>query len=388
VAFGISPHLAFYFAIGDELLVMGLIKKWKSSPQVVQGMPLKTVLKVVARNQFKVDVQCYGRLVYLVCAGIMNSIYGGCETFFNTKDIESAEIKQAPLFILGHWRSGTTHLHNLLSLDENFSYPSAYQASFPTHFIFSQIGGVIFDFLSPRKRPMDNMEFSSDVPHEDEFAIAASSSVSPYMKVLFPVTGDHPYSFLDPETLPREAVERWKIEFLHFLKKLTLSEGNRLLLKSPPHTGRIRILLELFPQAQFVHIVRNPYDVYLSTHKLWRDSFAHCHLQAPDPQAIDKIILDWYTELFDLFERDRRLIPQGALYEIRFEDLEEKPLGTMAGIYDSLNLTGFGKTELKLKRYLESLKGYEKNDHTLGAEDREKIYSLWKRTFDNYGYVF
>jgi omega-hydroxy-beta-dihydromenaquinone-9 sulfotransferase len=367
---------------------MGVLKKWKSHPQVVQGMPLKTVLKVVARNQFKVDVQCYGRLAYLVCVGIMNSIYSGCETFFNTQDIESTEIKHSPLFILGHWRSGTTHLHNLLSLDENFSYPSAYQALFPSHFIFSQIGGVIFDFFSPRKRPMDNVEFSSDVPHEDEFALAASSTVSPYMRVLFPVTGDQPYSRLDPEMLPHEAVERWKREFVRFLKKLTLSEGNRLLLKSPPHTGRIRILLELFPQAQFVHIVRNPYDVYMSTHKLWRDSFSYSCLQIPEPQAIDEIILEWYTELFDLFERDRCLIPQGALHEIRFEDLDENPVGTMAGIYDGLGLEGFGKTELKLRRYLESLKGYEKNVHALGEADREKIYKSWKRTFDNYGYDF
>jgi hypothetical protein len=37
--------------------------------------------------------------------------------------LAGVRVKQ-PLFILGHWRSGTTHLHNLLATDEPFAYPS------------------------------------------------------------------------------------------------------------------------------------------------------------------------------------------------------------------------------------------------------------------------
>ena len=32
----------------------------------------------------------------------------------------------------------------------------------------------------------------------------------------------------------------------------------RIVLKSPAHTARVRVLLELFPKARFVHIIRDP----------------------------------------------------------------------------------------------------------------------------------
>src|SRR5687768_18104609 len=44
----------------------------------------------------------------------------------------------------------------------------------------------------------------------------------------------------------------------------------RSILKSPPHTCRVPTLLRLFPDARFVHIVRDPYAVYPSTLHLWR----------------------------------------------------------------------------------------------------------------------
>ncbi len=167
---------------------MGVWSKIKKRPQIIQGMTLRTLLEVLARNDFQVDRQCLGRLAYLVVLGVFNSIYGACETYFNTEDIEAVKIEHAPLFIIGHWRSGTTHLHNLLSMDENFSCPTAYQALFPHHFVFSQAGGVLFNLLAPTKRPMDNVAFSADTPHEDEFAIAAHCAISPYLQIFFPVT--------------------------------------------------------------------------------------------------------------------------------------------------------------------------------------------------------
>ena len=118
---------------------------------------------------------------------------------------------------------------------------------------------------------MDNMPFSAHTPHEDEFALAAHSTVSPYMKFLFPVTGDPGYSEIDPKLLSEEALEKWKKSLILFVKKLMLANRGRVVLKSPPNLGRISTLLEIFPQAQFVHIVRDPYRVYPSTRKLWTD---------------------------------------------------------------------------------------------------------------------
>jgi omega-hydroxy-beta-dihydromenaquinone-9 sulfotransferase len=365
---------------------MGFLSETKKRPQIIQGMTLGTLLKVLARNDFQVDRQCLGRLAYLVVLGVFNSIYGVCETYFNTEDIQAAKIDHAPLFIIGHWRSGTTHLHNLLNMDENFSCPTAYQALFPHHFVFSQAGGVVFNLLAPKKRPMDNVAFSADAPHEDEFAIAAHCAISPYLEIFFPVTGDNGNARMDMKALPLAAVERWKASFMLFLKKMTLSEGRRIVLKSPPHSCRISSLLEMFPDAKFVHIVRDPYVVYASTHKLWRDSLAYAHLQIPEPESVDERILAWYEELFRLLERDKNRIPAGSFHEMKFEDLEARPLETLETMYEDLGLPGFDSFRERVQPYLESIRDYRKNEHRLTTADREKVARRWRHTFDAYGY--
>lgn len=367
------------------------MRRWselRAHPQVIQGMTLGTLLRVLARNRFVVDTPCLGRLAYLLGLGVFNSLFGAWESLFSARDIERAVIGQPPLFILGHWRSGTTHLHNLLCQDTLLASPRAFQAEFPHHFIFSfsQAGGFVFNFLAPPKRPMDNVPFAAGVPHEDEFALAAASAVSPYMRVWFPVTGDSEYSCLDPQKLSPEALEKWKQALILFLKKLTVFQPGRIILKSPPHLGRVATLLEMFPGAQFVHIVRNPYDVYLSSWKLWKESLTHASLQVADAELVDELILSWYVELFALFERDRRLIPAGDLYEMKFEDLEARPLETLHAMYKALGLPGFDRFAKRVSAYLESISGYQKNAYQLDEAAREKVADRWKATFERYGY--
>ncbi len=362
----------------------GIIRSLSLQP--IHGMSLPTLLRVLARNRFVVDARCLPRLGYLALFGVFNSICGLCETFIKAPNVDAVEIKHPPLFIIGHWRSGTTHLHNLLSLDANFACPTAFQALFPHHFLFTQAGGRIFDRLAPKTRPMDNMLFSSEVPHEDEFAVAAHSAVSPYLRILFPVTGDKGHEELDPKRLSPKALERWKLSLILFMKKVTASEGGRIVLKSPPHLGRVGLLHELFPGAQFIHIVRNPYEVYVSTRKLWKDCFSHGHLQIPADDDVDELILSWYSELFSLFERDKAGLPPGTLYELKFEDLESNPIGTLEALYNGLSLQGFKRFKPRVARYLETVSGYRKNDYCFDEKMRKKVRDRWGGTFVRYGY--
>jgi omega-hydroxy-beta-dihydromenaquinone-9 sulfotransferase len=356
------------------------------SLQIVQGMPLNALIRTLAGNQFRVDSEYLGRLAYLIGIGVLNSILGACERFFDGQEINRIELKKTPLFILGHWRSGTTHLHNLLSLDSTFSSPNVYQCLFPHHFVYSQVGSVAMNLLAPRKRPMDNVSLSWNAPHEDEFALAALSLVSPYLRVIFPVTGREWHTGLDLDKIPEQWKQRWKDSFLLFLKKLELSEGGRPLLKSPPHTARIKHLLDIFPGAQFVHIVRNPYTVYLSTLNLWEKSFAKARLQEPSKKLVKDQILDWYVEMFDLFERDRDLIPEGALHELKYEELEEEPLRELEKIYSTLNLPDFQDFSRQADSYLQRVKSYKKNVFSLDNESKTLVNSRWRKTFEKYGY--
>jgi hypothetical protein len=351
----------------------------------ITGMKLGTLIRVLHRNRFRVDIRCVGRLAMLIAFGALNT---ALEPFENRESIEAEQIDTPPLFVIGHWRSGTSHLHSLLGYDENFVSPTTYQCMFPRHFHYSQrMGSKVFDRIAPEKRPMDDMALSAGNPWEDEFALAALSTVSPYMRFLFPVTGDNGYSALDSQALSGELREEWKQSLIYFLKSLTFwKDDKRILLKSPPHTCRVKTLLELFPAAQFVHIVRNPYEVYMSNRKLWMGTLARVHLQIPDPETVDEIILSWYTELFSLYERDRDLIPPGALHELKYEDLIRTPKDCLEKLYRDLALPGFDRYWERVAVYLESIKEYKKSAYDIDHATRDKVSRRWRKTFDDYGY--
>jgi len=361
-------------------------KSLSRGPQALQGLTVGALLKVLARNDFAVDVPCLGRLAHLLVLGVFNSVFGAAETLFNGGKIRCSHIDHPILFIIGHWRSGTTHLENLLTLDSRFSYATAYQTMFPNHCLYTQNSQFVFNRIAPKKRPMDNVTFGANVPHEDEFALAATATVSPYMRFLFPVTGDPGYSEINMDAWSPEMRETWEARFLEFLRKITLSQDGRILLKSPPHLGRVAALTKMFPDAQFVHIVRNPYAVFSSTRKLWLNTLTHSHLQIPDPDQIEELIFMWYTKLFEIFERDKRLIPEGSFFELKFEELEAEPLAALRRLYEALSIPGFDEFEPKLKEYLELLKNYQKNVHELEPTTRAKVARRWGFNFHRYGY--
>ena len=63
----------------------------------------------------------------------------------------------------------------------------------------------------------------------------------------------------------------WKKEYLQTIKYITFkSKGKQLVLKSPPNTERICLLLQMFPQAKFIYIYRNPYHMYYSIKNMWK----------------------------------------------------------------------------------------------------------------------
>jgi omega-hydroxy-beta-dihydromenaquinone-9 sulfotransferase len=355
--------------------------------QAVTGMTLGTLAKVLLRNRGRVHWRRLPRLAYLAVLASLNSYIACLEKAADGRDIAAADLVEPPIFILGYWRSGTTHLHNLLNCDPGITCPTTYQTMFPHHFVYSQPwGSGIFNAFNPGKRPMDNMAINNSTPHEEEMALAGLCGVSPYMRVLFPATGDGAYSALDPERLPPGALEDWQATFRLFLKKLSFSKGKRIVLKSPPHLGRVAVLVKMFPGAKFIHIVRNPYAVYLSARKLWRAGFSHSHLQRIDPRQVDELILSWYTELYALFEAQRRLIPPGNLHELRFEDLESSPRQCLERLYGELGLPGFEAFGERAAEYLEGLKGYKKNTHWLSEVDRATVGRRWNFTFARYGY--
>jgi hypothetical protein len=301
-------------------------------------------------------------------------------------------IHPAPIFIIGHWRSGTTFLFHLLCQDPDLGYLTTFQAMAPG---FCLLGERTVKrplaWLARKRHPtreIDNIPLLFDSPEEDELAMANLS----------------PYSFLHSYTFPRRATyifesyvlfdgptdsaaAEWSRVYLDLLRKATLrSGGKRLAIKNCSHTARIRTLLGLFPDARFIHIYRNPYDVFQSTRHLYVTVLRRAQLQDVTTDEIESLILRFYPELLRRFLMDRALIPPGHLVEVKYEDLEEQPLRQMRRVYESLGLPGFAQAEPGLRAYLASVAGYEKNVYQMDDGVINKVNEQWGFALDEWGY--
>jgi hypothetical protein len=297
-----------------------------------------------------------------------------------------------PVFILGHWRSGTTLFHNLMSLDEQFAYPRIYQVSNPHSFLQIPIERVVErrrQATQSRTRPMDNVEFDLMSAAEDEFATCPMSIRSHMIGWSFFRQEPFYDRFLSFKDAPRADYERWRKSFVLFLKKVVLKYNCCVpLLKSPQHTARVRLMIEQFPNAKFIHIRRNPYVVFRSTQRLFETGILPNGFQkAPADDFAVSGILRRYKDMYDAFFDDRKLIPAGNYAEVTFEELERDMVGTVARAYDALGLDGYAQLEPKLKSFAESQKDYQKNKHPQIEESlRQRIYSNWQRAFEEFGY--
>ena len=234
---------------------------------------------------------------------------------------------------------------------------------------------------------MDNVRQAPDSPTEDEFAVCAMTFLSPYVGWIFPRRAEHYDRYMTFRGVPEREVGEWKQAFVLFLKKLTWKYGKPLLLKSPPHTCRIKLLLGLFPDARFVHIHRNPFTVYQSTRHTFSRVLRITRLQGGSGYDAEGSVLRRYREMYDVFFEERGLIPEGRYCEVGFESLESDPIGTMRGVYEALRLPDFRGAEADLKAYMATISGYRKNSFPeLAPEKRGRIAVEWRRCFEEWGY--
>src|SRR5262249_52769865 len=153
---------------------------------------------------------------------------------------------------------------------------TTYECLEPNHFLLTEGLFRRFPrFLMPSKRPMDEMAAGWERPQEDEFALCMMGQPSPYLRIAFP-NREAPEEYLELERVSPGQLAGWKRALVGFLRRVTFARPKRLVLKSPTHSCRIKVLRELFPDAKFIHIIRDPRAVYPSTVHLWK-SLWDCH---------------------------------------------------------------------------------------------------------------
>jgi hypothetical protein len=355
-------------------------------PGMFLGMTLADWLSLLHENQFGVERHYWLRAASISLNSLSNSAFRQIEDAALLPKIQDAQL-QAPIFILGHARSGTTYLHNLLAMDQRFAYPNVYQVYYPHTFLCTEgvFAKVLAPFL-PKKRPQDNVALSISMPAEDEVANCITTGQSPYMRYVFPHRAAYYDRYYTFRNVSEQEKARWKSAFVLFLKKLAWKYGRPLVLKSPPHTARIQLLLEMFPNARFVHIHRDPFKVFQSTKYLDPMAFRSFTLQPPE-HDVDERILRIYSQMYEVYFADRSRVPHGQFYELGFEDLEADPVGQLREVYRVLGLPSFEVFRPRLQEYVTSLGDYRKNQFPdVPLQLRRRICRAWHRCFEEWGY--
>ena len=350
------------------------------------GLTMRNWRRLLAMRP-TIDPGFWPRVAGLSAASVFNSAMGVLEKAAYGQRVEKTQLDR-PIFILGHWRSGTTLLHQLLARDEQFAAPTLFECTFPEHFLLTERWlAPLTAWLQPRTRPMDAVENSWDAPAEEEIALLVLTLFSPYLVSAFP---DQPQKVehLNSLTsgLSASELERWKAEYVRFLKKLTLKRGRRMLLKSPGNTARVPLLLDLFPDAEFIHIVRNPYDVYSSTLHLHRVLSRENGFTSAEPVNLEERVLSSYVAMYHSYHLYRMKIPVERRYEIRFEDLEQDPVGELEKMYAHFGWDGVDRIGERLAPDLQRHREFRKNKFKLPEDVRRRVAEQWEPVFLRYGY--
>jgi hypothetical protein len=368
---------------------LALKHRWSVADNYLTGISAGDWWRLLRENDFAVDPAYWHRALFVTLISLVRAIFTRGEDRRYRASLDTVEICRPPLFVLGYWRSGTTHLQNLLSQDSvGFAFANTYQVFNPRIFLTTEEAVTrLCRALMPRGRPADNVARAFDSPEEDEFAACLTSLRSPYLAMNFPRRAEHYQRYLTFDGVPEAEVEEWRAAMLWFVRKLTLKYDRPLVLKSPPHTARIRLLLELFPGARFVHIHRNPYHVFQSQRHRYDTALWYNYLQRPDAADLEHHLLSEYQVVYNAFFEQQSLIPAGHFHEVAYEAVEADPVGQVREIYAQLGLPGFAGVRSRLERYVDEIRGYRKNQHPeLSSGLKQKIHAAWGRSFDTWAY--
>ena len=286
--------------------------------------------------------------------------------------IERTEVPQAPIFIIGHWRSGTTFLEELLSQDARLGFSRYFGNQFPGLSVLIQKDDTLVHRLFAdlqMKRPQDSVVFTINTPSEEEFAIAKVSKYSFLHAWIFRDRWDElARKYLTMETIEPAELAEWQAHYRALVRRWTfINRGKQLVLKSPYNTARISRILDAFPGARFVHITRDPLEAIVSTIDMLEKMSRFAFTTIPDDELADRII-ETYAVVARCYEAQRSLIPEGHLAEARFEDLMAEPKAVVENIYEQLRIPMDDATRAGVRSVIAAHGDYKRNQYQFPSD--------------------
>ncbi len=282
------------------------------------------------------------------------------------------QINHQVIVIVGYYRTGTTHLQNLMSCDDRFVTPRWSQCLAGQGFVFgwAMIRFVLVPFLG-QTRPQDAVGFGPNWPGEDDFALCSWGGCSSIPgRFIWPSQWNDWKRWHDLENLNEQELNRWRSLMTMFVWKITRGKKNRnrvVLLKTPSHTARIAELDRLFNgHVKFVHLVRDPGAVIDSNVRLHESLKSHLLEDGLDVQTIRDRIVEEYANTESKCGQEAKAIASDRFVRIRYQDLRNNAIGTMRSIYNTLGMNFDEQTQASIKEYLGRIGAYKSKKEEVG----------------------
>ena len=370
---------------------MGLLKFSDLPVNTLVGADWKT-FKAVTQGRY-VSPEKRTKMFLTKCICRLLSVVTPLQECKYQKLLSKEPLQHDPLFILGHWRSGTTFVHNIFAQDPRFGFTTTYQTVFPHHMMALQ--GLLkpcMKALMPNSRPTDKMELSPDLPQEEEFALLNTCPVSYYNFWFYPQSmQEYCDRFLTMKKATPEEIADFKDKFMKIVK-VSMWNSRRgvrdaqYLSKNPPHTGKVKTLVEMFPNAKFIYLIRDPYTVFESSRSFFTQTIAPLELNSIPIEEMEQNILYGYKELYDAYQEQKKCIPEGNLFEVKFEEFERNAMEITECIYRELNLPGWEEARPAIEAYINQKKGHKKNHYQYDPRTISMVNDAWGDILDAWGY--
>ena len=303
--------------------------------------------------------------------------------FIYGRRIHKTVITKQPVFILGHYRSGTTYLQKLMAADPRFGFISSYDIICPNSSLLfgtplRRFLQFVIDIFKIRTSFYNNSIPDVREPAEEErLLMNKGSAFTDYWRFVFPLCWNNWQSCGELSKDPHY-YQQWKKEYLRLLKLATFKHKQKqLVLKSPVNTERISYLLEMFPGAKFIYISRNPYHVFYSTCNMWNKAISKFRLQELSDEQMEEIVFSEYIRLIEAYQHQKKLIPAGNLVEVRYEELRNQPLNVLRNIYTELRLPDFEGAKKAFLKKMSEEKKYKTFEYKYSESVFKKIEARW-----------
>jgi hypothetical protein len=299
----------------------------------------------------------------------------------------STALAGPPIFVIGHWRSGTTWMHELLDADSRHTAPNTYECMSPAHFLLTEtFVSRWLPFVLPNRRLPDRMAQSWLAPQEDEAAMCNLGMPSPYWKLAFPNQPMAADDYVDMEQLPEARRQEWCELLERFLRQVSSRRPQRLVLKSPTHSLRIPLLADHFGGSRYVYMVRDPQRVIPSTLHLWRVMRRSQGLQAARFDSLEDEVFGMFHRLDRAVESARQTLPRDRFATVRYEQLKADPLGELERLYEQLEFGDFAAARDNLVAHLAQVRDHQVNHYEPDPALEDRIRNECAEFSTRHGY--